>query len=170
MFCKGKKNIQEMAESLNKLGGSDQLYGSLWILTGTILHSLTNVVNQKLLQMAGSGSKTTSKKPRFPEIEPESLCHIIGAWSILAWAVYILFIRFVLGDSFHTLIFAPLLSEKIGIAWVGTIGFFISSWIHALAFFQLLNRVGVVSAGMVKGATVAAYVSLAHWLYCDTDA
>ena len=77
------------------MGGGDQLYGSIWILTGTILHSLTNVVNQKLLQNAA---------PDAVKIEPESLCHIIGAWSVLAWVVYIGVIVFYLGDSFSTLV------------------------------------------------------------------
>jgi len=47
----------------------------------------------------------------------------------------------------------------------GTIGFLIASWLHALAFFLLLGRVGVVTCGMVKGAQTGAYVILADQLW-----
>merc|ERR1712216_1055188 len=48
----------------------------------------------------------------------------------------------------------------------GTFMFWVASLVHAVAFFFLLGRIGVVSCGMVKGAQTAAYVLMAHYFWC----
>ena len=56
-------------------GGTDFI-GAGFILLGTILHSLTNVVNEKFLDD--------------DDLPPMSLCHIVGTQSILLYIGYFL--------------------------------------------------------------------------------
>jgi len=106
LYCKGYKSFEEMKKADGAAGGMNQLLGALIIIAGTVLHSLTNVVNQKLLTAVvqeeiteivvdeATGAEREVGTGKFRErkvekIEPESLCHIIGFWSLLAYVLYV---------------------------------------------------------------------------------
>ena len=180
LFCKSKPAIEAIFESSDSStsGGSSSGGGGaesigflpiLLLLTGTIFHSLTNVVNQKLLTVSSS-----------EPIPPASLSAIIGVVSVVFYTFYYLI---VVNPTWRPTVSAPIglktgasikegdpTSDPHFCAIAGSIGLLFSAWLHCTAFFFLLGTIGVVSCGMVKGGQTGAYVVLCHFLWCEKDA
>ncbi|CAD7932402.1 unnamed protein product [Amoebophrya sp. A25] len=153
LVSKSKSSFDTIASE-----GSGDLFAIMLMLTGTILHSLTNVFNQKIL----TACATDEMKP----IPPASLAVMIGIISCVLYGFY--FFGWVYPE-WEDIVLMPVNSDKWTLAWIGIIGLLISSWLHAASFFFLLGNIGVVSCGMVKGAQTGSYVVLSHMLWCDYD-
>merc|ERR1740130_1676010 len=50
------------------------------------------------------------------------------------------------------------------------VGFVLSSAVHAVAYFNLLGSIGVVSCGVMKGLTTAGYVTISAIAFCGIAA
>lgn len=146
-------------------GEGTLLLGMCFILIGCALHSLTNVVNEYYIRSFG-----------FP---PPKLCTLIGFFSVCTWLLLFVcgFIipetkdgewiwsnrYFVVSEMSKQSADTPLVN------WVAWVGFVVSSAGHALAYFTLLESIGNVSCGVMKGLTTAGYVTLSILLLCDAD-
>lgn len=146
---------------------SNAMLGAIFILVGSLLHSLTNVVNERFIRRYA--------------ISPSKLCSCIGVYSLTLWLIcyacgYILpeqkkndggekyweyHRKAIEYDTLTSSGDAPVMN---GASW----GLFIvcSAW-HAVAYFNLLGSIGVVSCGVMKGLTTAGYVLLSNFIFCS---
>jgi len=144
-------------------GASTIILGMISISIGCALHSLVCVLNEYYI-----------REYKFPA---PKLCSLIGFYSIACWLLLFacgFIIPELQGDTW---IYSR---TNFGIdhmqnrsdetpmanlsAWVG---FVLSSALHALAFFNLLGSLGVVSCGVMKGMTTAGYVTISAIFLCD---
>lgn len=146
---------------------SSFLLGVLCILGGCFLHALANVQNEALIRQG--------------KIQAKNLCIMVGIYSMSMWlGLYscgfmiperINKVWVYTSDHFR---FGSLMVQdraaglpmSSGTAWVG---FVFCTALHAGCFFSLLGSVGSVSSGIVKGATVAAYVLLSGTMFCGVS-
>merc|ERR1712072_202683 len=142
---------------------SNVLMGMILILIGCVLHSLTNVVNEHYI--------------RTYDFPPSKLCSIVGTISLSTYiAIYALGYIFPEqageGEPVHfiyrrsDLSFDTMTAETCLFFWVG---FVICSGVHAVAYFSLLGKIGVVSCGVMKGLTTAGYVCLSAAAFCSIE-
>eukprot|EP00929_Paragymnodinium_shiwhaense_P091080 TRINITY_DN51122_c0_g1_i1.p1 TRINITY_DN51122_c0_g1~~TRINITY_DN51122_c0_g1_i1.p1 ORF type:complete len:371 (+),score=48.71 TRINITY_DN51122_c0_g1_i1:83-1195(+) len=144
---------------------STYLLGMISILIGCALHSLTNVLNEYFI-----------RKYDFP---PSKLCSLIGLYSFSTWLLFFsagYIMPEFKNDEWHYhsdylnldsmgqgKSYSPLTN---GWAWFG---FVVCSAIHAVAYYNLLGSIGVVSVGVTKGLTTAGYVMFSGLLLCGVD-
>lgn len=148
----------DLGESL--AGDSDAVLlpiGMFFILIGCALHSLTNVVNEYYIRCYS-----------FP---PAKLCCLVGLSNFTMWLLLVMS-GFIIpekqGDNpfgHYTRDYISLSSLQANMgAWLG---FVISSAVHALAYYNLLGSIGVVSCGVMKGLTTVGYVTLSAVVLCE---
>jgi hypothetical protein len=139
--------------------------GMIFILTGCALHSLTNVVNEYYIRNYG-----------FPA---PKLCCLVGCSNLTLWFLLVA-AGFILPEKEGSNPFGHCTRDYIDLgafanksqlapmsnlwAWLG---FVLSSAIHAVAYYNLLGSIGVVSCGVMKGLTTVGYVTLSVVLLCD---
>lgn len=146
---------------------SSFLMGVCCILGGCFMHALANVQNEALIRQG--------------RIQAKNLCIMVGIYSTLIWLglyscgliiperinkVWVYTSDNFTFDSLMVQDRAAGLPMSSGPAWVG---FVFCTAVHAGAFFSLLGSVGSVSSGIVKGATVAAYVLLSGTIFCSVN-
>ncbi|KAF4691640.1 hypothetical protein FOZ60_015098 [Perkinsus olseni] len=142
-----------MKSFVNSVDGSHQLVvGTILILCGCFMHSLTNIINEYYI-----------KKYDFP---PTRLCGLIGIYSIIVYTFY-----FIGWNSWRV---QEQIVDEIDEAGsdVGTVMgwyilFILCNFLHAACFFLLLNRIGNVGTAIAKGLKTGIYIFLSHFMYCS---
>eukprot|EP00443_Scrippsiella_acuminata_P039329 CAMPEP_0115362654 /NCGR_PEP_ID=MMETSP0270-20121206/102815_1 /TAXON_ID=71861 /ORGANISM="Scrippsiella trochoidea, Strain CCMP3099" /LENGTH=368 /DNA_ID=CAMNT_0002785229 /DNA_START=33 /DNA_END=1139 /DNA_ORIENTATION=- len=140
--------------------------GMVSILIGCALHSLTNVVNEYYI-----------RRYAFP---PSKLCCLVGSSNLMLWLLLVAS-GFIIpekegsnpfGHTSRNYIDFGAFSNKSELTPMSNLwswcGFVLSSAVHALAYYNLLGSIGVVSCGVMKGLTTAGYVTLSAVLLCDS--
>eukprot|EP00392_Amoebophrya_sp_AT5.2_P002361 g2366.t1 len=112
-------------------GGGD-VFAIFLMLAGTILHSGTNVFNQKILTACASDD--------IRPIPPASLAVMIGIISCFLYAFY--FFGWVWPD-FSDIVYHPVKPGKWHLMWIGSAGLLISSWLHAASYGGTIKWQGI---------------------------
>ncbi|KAF4683250.1 hypothetical protein FOZ60_009397 [Perkinsus olseni] len=144
-----------MKSFVNTASGSNSLIlGTILILCGCFMHSLTNIINEYYI-----------KRYDFP---PTRLAGFTGLYSIVAYAVYFLAwsswrIREQIVDEIH--------ANDSTVAWVALWYFLftLANFLHAAGFFLLLGRIGNVGTAITKGLKTGTYVFMSHAIYCSSN-
>ncbi|KAF4758408.1 hypothetical protein FOZ63_028936 [Perkinsus olseni] len=144
-----------MKSFVNTASGSNSLIlGTILILCGCLMHSLTNIINEYFI-----------KNYDFP---PTRLAGFTGLYSITAYAVYFLAwsswrIREQIVDEIH--------ANDSTVAWVALwyFLFMLANFLHAAGFFLLLGRIGNVGTAITKGLKTGTYVFISHAIYCSSN-
>jgi len=141
--------------------------GMLFILIGCVLHSMQNVVSEYYI-----------RAHKFP---PPKLCCLTGCFNLTLWLL-LFAVGFIIPEKEGSNVFGHYTRDYINLSGfkitgelapfssgVAFIGFVLASAVHAIAFFNLMGSIGVVSCGVMKGLTTAGYVILSYVLLCDRE-
>lgn len=150
----------ELKKDKSIAGDSDAVLlpvGMVFILIGCALHSLTNVVNEYYIRCYA-----------FP---PAKLCCLVGLSNFSMWLLLVMS-GFIIPEKEGDNPFGHYTSDYISLSSLQTnmwdwLGFVISSAVHALAYYNLLGSIGVVSCGVMKGLSTVGYVTLSAIVLCD---
>ncbi|KAF4670127.1 hypothetical protein FOL47_002189 [Perkinsus chesapeaki] len=144
-----------MKSFVNSVSGSSSLVlGTVLILCGCFMHSLTNIINEYYI-----------KTYDFP---PTRLSGFIGLYSIIAYAIY-----FIAWTSWRvqSQILDEIDSKGSTVPWVAFWYFLftLANFLHAAGFFLLLGRIGNVGTAITKGLKTGTYVFISHLIYCSAN-
>jgi len=141
--------------------------GMLFILIGCVLHSMQNVVSEYYILAH-----------KFP---PPKLCCLTGCFNLTLWLL-LFAVGFIIPEKEGSNVFGHYTRDYINVSGfkitgelapfssgVAFIGFVLASAVHAIAFYNLMGSIGVVSCGVMKGLTTAGYVILSYVLLCDRE-
>eukprot|EP01029_Cantina_marsupialis_P031707 TRINITY_DN9201_c0_g1_i2.p1 TRINITY_DN9201_c0_g1~~TRINITY_DN9201_c0_g1_i2.p1 ORF type:complete len:234 (-),score=60.98 TRINITY_DN9201_c0_g1_i2:71-772(-) len=130
----------------------DVVLGVLIVLAGTFFHSLTYIINEKILALPNS-------------IQPERLSAWIGLGGTIVFTIYMLVYTIPNGQE----LVIDNIKDKGGKTWIIALVYpllTIDNLIHALVYFNLLHSLGSVTAGIMKGVQTVLVFGASHFFFC----
>lgn len=134
--------------------GKNVMTGSFMIVAGSIFHSLTYILSEKLM--------IQNSDP----IPPESLSYIMG---ITGTVVYSLWQVMYTIPNYQLLILDPIASHHGSLPTIFMTFpiLILINFIHAFCFFNLLGVVGATTTGVLKGINSVMVFVLSHVAFCS---
>jgi drug/metabolite transporter (DMT)-like permease len=136
--------------------GKDIVIGVCLILTGSMLHSLTYIIAEKILLHV-----------TFP-MPPEILASVMGLAGVIVYGIW----QCVYTIPNFDLLIIDKIHEKQGSVTailLSFLGLVVVNLAHALCFFRLIGALGATTTGVTKGAQTVLVFLVSHFAFCSTQ-
>ncbi len=122
-------------------------------LAGCVGYAGSYVLNEYILLVA-------------PSLAPKRLCALVGLWGCLLLGAYLTAYTL---PNWDAAVLAPMRARGADPAWVAGLyaGLTASSFLHNLAYFNLLRLTGAVSTGVLTALRTIGVFLASGWLFCD---
>lgn len=134
--------------------GNDTRLGVILILIGSMVHSLTYIVSEKLLAVVSD------------PISPEMLSSVMGFFGVLVYGAWQLIYTI---PNFDRVVVNEIYSHhgSVAVIIVAFIALVLVNMLHALCFFNVISSAGATTTGILKGVqTVLVFLS-SHFAFCS---
>lgn len=134
--------------------GKNVIKGGAMIIAGSILHSLTYILSEKIMVQMND------------PLSPESLSYTMGIFGALIYSFW---------QIFYTIPhFKELVSDQI-VQHNGSVPVIVCSFmllilinfVHAYCFFHLLGAIGATTTGVLKGVQTVIVFIASHFAFCS---
>ena len=130
--------------------------GIFLVVCGSLFHSLSYILSEIIL--------TSFKGTVTPVMLSTTMglfgCVVFGMWQLIYTV-----------PRFQTLVLDEIAKHQgdINVIWVSYIVLAVSSLVHAVTFFSLIQRVGSTTTGVLKGVQSVLVFVLSHYLFCSVS-
>jgi drug/metabolite transporter (DMT)-like permease len=133
---------------------TDVIFGGILILSGSIFHSLTYILSEKIMVQ------------NVDRIPPENLSYIMG---FVGTCIYLIWQIVYTLPNFHELVVVQIIihNGRVYVIIVSFIMLILVNFIHAFCFFNLLGSIGATTTGVLKGVQTVIVFILSHFAFCS---